>query len=122
MKVRGQTFYTVAALLLMSGNAFAEGAIAVNDTEGSKPSDAGYGIGYGDTRQTAESAAMKKCKDAGNDSCKVVVWYKKCGAYASSNDKYGIGYGTSESTAKSTAMEQCGSNACRIVASDCSDD
>jgi len=32
----------------------------------------------------------------GNESCKVVVWFDKCGAYASSNEKYGIGWGDSE--------------------------
>jgi len=109
-------------LMLMSGSAFAEGAIAVDDQPGSKPSDAGYGVGYGDSKESAKAAALKKCQSSGNDSCKVVVWFKKCGAYASSNEKFGIGYGDTEDSAKETAMEQCGNKSCKIVVSDCSDD
>jgi hypothetical protein len=104
-----------------SGYALAAGAIAVDDQPGSKPSDAGYGIGFGDSKESAQKAALAKCNTAGNDSCKVVVWFDKCGAYASSNEKYGIGWGDSEEDAKSKALAQCGNGLCRVVASDCGD-
>ena len=109
------------ALMLGMGHALAEGAIAVDDTAGSKPSAAGYGIGFGDDKESAKEAALEKCKSMGNDSCKVAVWFKKCGAYASSNEKYGIGWGDSISDAKSTALDQCGNDNCRVVASECAD-
>lgn len=108
-------------LLALTGGAWAEGAIAVDDQPGAKPSDAGYGIGFGDSKESAQEAALAKCKSMGNESCKVVVWFAKCGAYASSNEKYGIGWGDSEDDAKRKALEQCGNSLCRVVASDCGD-
>jgi hypothetical protein len=105
----------------MTGNAGAEGAIAVDDQPGEKPSDAGYGIGFGDSKESAQKAALAKCNSMGNDTCKVVVWFEKCGAYASSNEKYGIGWADSEDDAKSKALAQCGNERCRVVASDCGD-
>jgi hypothetical protein len=111
-----------ALIFAQSGLAFATGAIAVDDQPGSKPSDAGYGIGFGDTKESAQKAALAKCNSMGNTSCKVVVWFEKCGAYASSNEKYGIGWSNaSEDEAKSKALDQCGNNQCRVVASDCGD-
>jgi hypothetical protein len=81
-------FMAAAALLVaQAGHAWATGAIAVDDEAGAKPSDAGYGIGFGDTKESAQEAALAKCKAFGNESCKVVVWFEKCGAYASSNEK-----------------------------------
>jgi len=110
-------FISVAPL----AGAWAEGAIAVDDQVGSKPSDAGFGIGFGDSKESAQAAAIKQCKAAGNDTCKVVVWFSKCGAYASSAEKYGIGWGESEDIAKSKALDTCGNAGCRVVASDCGD-
>ena len=121
MTLRKQIFFAAIALLFGASHAFAEGAIAVDDTAGSKPSAAGYGIGFGDDKESAKAAAMAKCKGMGNDSCKVAVWFKKCGAYASSNEKYGIGWGDSENVAKETALDQCGNDSCRVVASECAD-
>jgi hypothetical protein len=108
---------TVAPL----GAAWATGAIAVDDQPGQKPSDAGYGIAFGDSKESAEKAALAKCNSMGNSSCKVVVWFEKCGAYASSNEKYGIGWAATEDDAKSKALDQCGNGQCRLVASDCGD-
>ena len=121
MNLKSRIVFAGVALLLGASHALAEGAIAVDDTAGSKPSDAGYGIGFGDDKDSAKAAAMAKCKGMGNDSCKVAVWFKKCGAYVSSNEKYGIGWGNSESAAKDMAMEQCGNESCRVVASECGD-
>src|SRR5438132_11873470 len=78
----------IAALLAMlvlsfafSNPAFAFGAIAVDDEEGE--TDPGYGFVTGeDTREAAERKAMKECRSQGNKNCKVIVWFKQCGAYA----------------------------------------
>lgn len=99
----------------------AQGAIAVDDQAGSKPSAAGYGIGFGDDRESAQAAALQRCEAAGNQGCRVVVWFDTCGAYASSNDHYGIGWGESASIAKEKALAQCGGDACRVIATDCGD-
>jgi hypothetical protein len=108
-------------LLALSGHAWAVGAIAVDEQPGQKPSDAAYGIGFGDSKESAQKAALAKCNSIGNDTCKVVVWFVKCGAYASSNEKYGIGWGDSEDDAKSKALAECGNAHCRVVASECGD-
>jgi hypothetical protein len=115
-------FIFAAALLTQAcGTAFAEGAIAVDDQAGDKPSEAGWGIGFGDSKETAQAAALKKCQAAGNEHCKVVVWFRPCGAYASSAEKYGVGWGSTEDAAKGKALEACGNNHCKVVASDCED-
>jgi hypothetical protein len=119
MSVKSLALGVAALLWLNGGFAFAEGAIAVDDEAGSKPGDAGFGVGYGDSKESAQSAALKKCTSMGNDSCKVVVWYKKCGAYASSAEKFGIGYGSTEDAAKNMALAQCSVSSCKVVASDC---
>ncbi len=106
-------------VLTISGAAFAEGAIAVNDDQGTKASEVGYGVGEGATRAEAEADAMKQCKSSGNDSCEVVVHYSHCGAYASSKKYSGIGWGDTEEIAKEKAKDKCGDEACRIVVSDC---
>jgi hypothetical protein len=108
------------ALFLHTNMALAFGAIAVDDDADTKPGQAGYGIGSGDSREEAAAAAIVQCKKSGNDSCKIVVRYDQCGAYASSNAKFGIGWGKSEATAKSKAMDDCGNDSCKIVVSDCS--
>jgi hypothetical protein len=120
-RVRGLLFVGACLLIPLAGNAWAEGAIAVDDQPGQKPSDAGYGIGYGDSKETAQNAALAKCNSEGNTSCKVVVLFEKCGAYASSNEKYGVGLGDTEEDAKTAAIQQCGNGHCRVVASDCGD-
>ncbi len=114
-------FVAVTLASLASTAAFATGAIAVDDVAGSKPSEAGYGIGFGDDRASAEASAVSKCKEAGNDTCKVKVSFEKCGAYASSNDHFGIGWGKSADVAKEKALTQCGAGICRVVASECDD-
>src|SRR5438105_13174660 len=102
---RSAFLFAAALIVAQSGAAFATGAIAVDDQVGSKPSDAGYGIGFGDTKDSAQKAALAKCQAMGNSSCKVMVWFDKCGAYASSNEKYGIGWGGTEDDAKSKALD-----------------
>ena len=112
----------VAAVIAASSatTALAAGAIAVDDEQGARATDVGYGFvtGY-ESRHAAERAAMKECRRHGNRNCTVAVWFETCGAYAGSPTYYGIGWGTSESEAKHAALDQCGESACRIVVSGC---
>ena len=110
-----------AVMSVASAPAYAVGAIAVNDEAGLTASETGYGVGHGATRAEAERDAMRQCKDE-NDSCKVAVWYKVCGAYAGNTKNYGIGFGDTEAIAKHKALSQCGDSSCRIVISDCDSD
>jgi hypothetical protein len=119
MSFRKGILFAAALFAASPGAAFAEGAIAVDDQPGAKPSDAGYGIGFGDDKDSAMQAALKKCQDAGNASCKVVVWFEKCGAYASSFEKYGIGWGGSKDDAETKALDVCGNGHCKVVTSEC---
>lgn len=114
-------FLAAAALMLaQAAPALAAGAIAVDDEAGMKAGDVGYGTATGySTREAAGAAALQNCKDEGNTSCKVVVRFDTCGAYAGSADYYGIGWGKSEKAAQSAALEQCGNKSCKIVVSDC---
>lgn len=98
-------------------SALAFGAIAVNDEQGMSAEEAGYGLGWGSTQKEAEENAVKECKSAGNETCKVAVWFEQCGAYAGDRVNYGIGYGSSQKVAESMALESCPN--CKIIVSDC---
>ena len=99
---------------LFQGSAFAIGAIAVDDSVGEN--DPGYGFVTGeDSEAAAKAGAMKQCKSSGNDNCKVVVWFKTCGAYASSKKYYGYGFGAipkSNARLKSPLAKPAVHNAC----------
>ena len=120
MKILSSVFLTVAFVFLLgSGPAHAVGAIAVNDWEGLHPDDVGYGTAVGEhSKDAARREAIRQCRIAGNDTCKVVVNFSGCGAYAVSYHHHGSGSGASESTAINRALDQCGSS-CRIVVSTC---
>ena len=105
-------------LMMASSGAYAAGAIAVDDQEGDD--EPGYGIIVGaDSREEAGRDALKACRKSGNDSCKVVVRFDKCGAYAASRKYYGIGYGSSLRKAENMAIEACGNSSCKVLISDC---
>ena len=114
---------SIAALLIslsMSHAAFGYGAIAVDDEVGD--SDPGYGLAVGeDTQDDAKKAALKYCREQGNKHCKVAVWFKQCGAYASSHKYYGYGYGATKAIAKKKALEMCGRGNCEVKVADCED-
>ena len=116
---KGALGLALALFLAQSANAWATGAIAVDDEPGGKPSEAGYGIGFGDDKDSAMKSAMKKCKEAGNDNCSVKVWFEGCGAYASSKKYYGHGLGASASQAAQAALNDCNDNSCKVVVTDC---
>ena len=106
--------------LVVPMSAFAVGAIAVDDEEGDKASDAGYYVVTGeDSESAAKKAAMKGCKDLGLKNCKIGVWFTKCGAYASSRENYGYGTGKTKLAATNSAIDNCGQKSCQLVAAEC---
>lgn len=110
-----------ALSLLGPSSAFAYGAIAVDDDVGDAAP--GYGISAGkDSEASAKKAALAKCKAAGNANCKIAVWFKGCGAYASSKKYSGAGWGKTEEIAQEKALEKCGSDRCKIQVSECDDE
>ncbi|HWW49375.1 MAG TPA: DUF4189 domain-containing protein [Xanthobacteraceae bacterium] len=112
-----------AVCCAVSSGAWAAGAIAVDDEEGTSARDAGYGIAVGKkTREDAAAAAMEACREEGNKSCRVAVRFDVCGAYAANKKVYGVGWGDTEAAAKRKAMDECGETSCKIVISGCDDD
>jgi hypothetical protein len=101
-------------------SAFADwGAIAADETLGD--ADPAYGFGGGDTEKEAKKNAMKFCKEAGGEQCKVAVTYKKCGSYAASKKYSGAGSGATREEAKKNALQACGNPKCKIIKTDCND-
>jgi hypothetical protein len=113
----------IAALLVslsLPNVALAYGAIAVDDEVGDD--EPGYGLAVGeDDRESAKKAALKFCRERGNEHCKVVVWFKQCGAYAASKKYYGYGYGATKEIAGRNALEMCGNGNCKVKIADCED-
>jgi hypothetical protein len=108
----------LAAILLLPLNAFAIGAIAVDDNE--SLAVPGYGLVTGrDSKGSAQRDALKLCAKAGNDGCEVVAWFETCGAYAASQKFYGVGWGSTRDAAEGMAMGNCGNDNCEILISEC---
>lgn len=117
MKKIGTAFAALVFSMSFSGLVHAFGAIAVDDSGDEEP---GYGFVTGaETRQQAERGALKQCREHGNENCKIVVWFKKCGAYAESKKRYGYGYGDTKAAAINGAMEGCGNNRCKLIVAEC---
>jgi len=108
----------LAALFVLPVSAFAVGAIAVDDEEGESNPGFGYVVGMSSERE-AKAGALKECRALGNEDCKVVVWFKTCGAYAVSRKYSGTGYGDTKKIATARALDECGNLACRIVVAEC---
>lgn len=92
----------------------------MDDNEGD--ASAGYGVGYGTSRDAAAKEALKECKSANQGgSCKVVVKYDQWGAYAANKTHFGVGWGKSEAEAEARrkALSECGASSCKIVVADC---
>lgn len=98
-------------------SAFAAGAIAVDDEQGMAAEDAGYGVGYGGNRREAERNAMRECKSAGNEGCKVVVTFEECAAYVGNKSHYATGTGSTLKAAEREALDAC--PRCKLIVSDC---
>lgn len=118
MKSSRVLFLTLSLIAPLT--AFAYGAIAVDDEVGDD--EPGYGISVGeDTKEAAQKAAIKYCKEHGNEHCKSVVWFKQCGAYAASKKYYGYGYGPTKAVASQKALEMCAHDSCKVAVADCED-
>lgn len=112
-------FAAFAAAMSVAASAYAAGAIAVDDEEGQHHEDVGYGVAVGEhNRDEAAGAAMRRCRQEGNKSCRVVLRFDKCGAYAVSSSHFGVGWGNSLRAAQTMSLKECGSN-CRVVVSEC---
>lgn len=108
----------LALAMVLPAMAMATGAIAVDDQQGDE--EPGYGISSGQANKAdAQRVALSECKKAGNKSCKVVVWFEGCGAYAVSAKHYGIGYGKTLAIAEKKAIDACGNGSCEVKVSDC---
>jgi len=95
------------------------GAIAYGRT--SKAWGASY---HWESQSKAESVAMQKCKENGDD-CEVMVWFKgQCGAVAAGEGTNAFwGLGGSAAQARAQAQSKCeegGGKGCEIEASECS--
>ena len=107
----------LAATIALPMHVYAVGAIAVDDQMGEK--DPAWGVSTGEESEAAaKKAALKYCKENG-DNCKVVAWFKTCGAYASSAKYYGYGWGDTKAIATKKALEMCGQNSCKVVVAEC---
>lgn len=118
---RKKAVAAVAALLAsfsFSTSVLAYGAIAVDDEQGQDEPGYGFSTGH-DSQEGAKRAALKQCRESGNDHCKVAVWFKQCGAYAASSKYYGYGYGDSKGVATKKALEMCARKACQVVVAEC---
>jgi hypothetical protein len=100
-----------------SASAFATGAIAVNDEQGMAADEAGYAVGYGTSKKEASANAIRECKSAGNEACKVMLTFEQCGAYVGDKVNYAIGIGATEKAAQKAALDECPN--CKLVVSDC---
>lgn len=118
--MRTRVFAALTASLFvvaMATSALATGAIAVNDAMGTAADEVGYGVGWGTNQKEAEDAAVKECKSAGNDQCKVAVWFEQCGAYAGDRVHVGAGFGETKEAAEKMALEKCPN--CKLIVSEC---
>ena len=122
MKMRLIIAASVAGLVLAASTQtlFAWGAIAVDDEPGLEPDSVGYGLisGYA-IEVEAINDAIDACKDEGNDDCRIVLVFRKCGAYAASKYNYGVGTAATLREAEHDALASCGERVCRVIASDC---
>ena len=68
----------------VSTASYGAGTIAVDDEIGDHPDDVGYGIGFGESRDSAGTEAIKACRKDGKKNGTVKVRFDGCGAYAAS--------------------------------------
>lgn len=109
-----------AAVLAFPAAAFAAGAIAVDDEVGERDPGYGYAINH-KSRDSAAREAVRECRRSGNDSCKVVARFDRCGAYASSRKYAGAGWDNTKREAARMAMQKCGHERCKVHLAVCND-
>jgi hypothetical protein len=104
--------------LTISGPVLAYGAIAVDDERGEREPGYGFSVGHG-SEEGAKHAALRACRESGNRHCKVAVWFKRCGAYATSSRYYGYGFGDTKASAARKALESCARKSCEVIVAKC---
>ena len=118
---------SIAALLMVAGPAMAAGpygAIAY-----SPESDNSAAVADKPSRQEAEDAALKSCRDetkSNPGSCQSALWFKNtCGALAkdAKSSAWGTGWGDTQKIATSYAISTCqryGGKECKLKVVICS--
>ena len=108
----------VAVNVILSGSAFAVGAIAIDKSFYDE--DPVYGIATGEySKRDAKRMARRYCQDNGGNECDSVVWFETCGAVAVSRGEYGYGYGRNRAKAVRDALDMCGAHRCSILVAEC---
>jgi hypothetical protein len=105
---------------LFGSAAFGWGALAIEDDPDLLPTQVNYGLisGYA-VRAEALSDAVRACRDNSSESCRVVLVFRKCGAYAASPNNFGVGTSDTLREAEQRALASCGDHACEIIVADC---
>lgn len=117
--MRSLRFVALLGALLLPVSAFAWGAIAVDDQDGQKADDVGYGYVTGEeSEDAAKRGALRECRKK-NKTCKVMITFETCGSYAVSGRRWGTGEGSTEGAARRVALLNCGNAACKPVISEC---
>ena len=107
------------ALLVFSGSVLAQeyfGAIAYSPASGAN----GWAKDH-PSREAAERAAVKGCRQHAKD-CKPILWFKNgCGALAVSAKVYGWGWGSTQKLADAEAIKACAKHAknCKVTRQVC---
>ena len=123
MKLRSLLSITcfTSCFMFLPSTVQAIGAIAIDDHVGETDPGYGFSVGYS-TKEAAIKRAIEECRKAGNDNCKMKVWFEGCGAYAASRKYFGVGWGRTQAIAESKALQQCSHHRCEIKVSQCDDD
>ncbi len=120
MKRWVQAVATAGLLLGAVSAAQAYGAIAIDDEAGQSARDVGYGYVTGaDTEAAANRGAIAECRKRNTKSCKVVLTFEECGAYAVDKSNWGSSEGRTENAARRGAIAQCGTAACKVAVAVC---
>jgi hypothetical protein len=94
------------------------GALAVDITDRELP----WGSGEAETEREAANHAMRFCRQSGGKTCKVVLTFRQCGAYAHARNATGTGTGKTKKAAETAALAACKDSGCQIVTSDCNEE
>lgn len=106
----------LALCLAISSQAFAAGAIVVNDEEGAG-SDAYAMVVKASSSDMAGRYALYECRSAGMKSCVVAARFEQCGALAVSDRFFRTGTGATAAEAVQNALKNC--PGCRVAKAAC---
>ncbi|MBF0436641.1 MAG: DUF4189 domain-containing protein [Magnetococcales bacterium] len=110
--------FMLLACFHLTPQAWAIGAIAIDDQMGED--EPAYGVAVGeDDKESAKRLALRYCRQYGGENCRFIVWFETCGAVAVSKKYYGYGYGRTKAKATADALNMCDNNNCNIVAAEC---